>query len=159
MPVREGTPGDVPELVRVINRAYRVEDFFVRGDRVNAADVTSRLATPGAAFLVIDGAAPGSLDAAVCVQLRGDRGYFGLLAVDPDRQGHGLARELIAAVEARCRAAGCRHLDLDVVDLRTELPPFYARLGFAPSGTAPFKDADKLKRPASLIVMSKPLAE
>ena len=33
------------------------------------------------------------------------------------------------AIEAHFRAAGCVALDIDVVELREELPAFYARLG------------------------------
>lgn len=154
---REATVADVPEVVRVVNLAYRVEDFFIDGDRTDAADVGARIARSDAGFLVLDGDRPGELVAAVYVELRGERGYFGLLSVDPAAQGRGHARRLIAGVEAHCRARGCTTLDLDVVDLRTELPPFYLRFGFTRIGTAPFKDLHKLKRPASMVLMSKPL--
>jgi GNAT superfamily N-acetyltransferase len=153
---RAATPQDVPNLVRLINRAYRVEDFFIDGDRTCEQDVRQRMAAPGGCFLVIDGAA-GALAAAVFVEVRGPRGYFGMLSVDPDRQKEGLGRTLVLAVEARCRAAGCRFLDLDVVNLRQELPAFYALFGFAPRGAAPFPDPGKLRREAHLVVMTKPL--
>lgn len=61
---RDATERDVPALVEVINRAYRVEDFFIDGDRTDAADVQARMSRPGAGFLVIDGEAPGTLAAA-----------------------------------------------------------------------------------------------
>ena len=48
-------------------------------------------------------------------------------------------------------------MDLEVVNLREELPPFYQRFGFEVSGTAPFPDPHKLRRDAHLVVMSKPL--
>jgi GNAT superfamily N-acetyltransferase len=80
-----------------------------------------------------------------------------MLSVDPARQGKGLARRLIEAVEDRCRAAGCAALDIDVVNLREELPAFYRRFGFMVTGQAPFSDAWKLRREAHLVVMSKPL--
>ena len=89
------------------------------------------------------------------VELRGSHGYFGLLAVDPAHQGEGLGRVLVEAAEAHCRVAGCTVLDIDVVNLRLELPAFYAKFGFQPVGTAPFHGTEKLKRPAHLIVMSK----
>lgn len=34
-PVRPATHADHAEIVRVVNLAYRVEDFFVRGDRAS----------------------------------------------------------------------------------------------------------------------------
>ena len=54
-------------------------------------------------------------------------------------------------------SAGCRFLDLDVVNLRQELPAFYLALGFAPYGTSSFADPDKLRREAHLVLMTKPL--
>jgi len=148
---------DAPALVRVINLAYRVEDFFVDGDRTNEGDVRCRMAKPNAAFLVIDGAGTGELAAAVYVEIRDGRGYFGMLSVDPSHQQRGLGRTLITAVEDRCRDAGCKFLDIDVVNLREELPAFYRRLGFTPVGEAAFTDPAKLRRPAHLVVMTKPL--
>ena len=95
--------------------------------------------------------------AACSSKLRGMRGFFALLSVDPDYQGRGLARRLVEAVETHCRSAGCTSLDLDVVNLREELPAFYDRLGFKPIATAPFPQPHKLKRDAHLVLMSKPL--
>ena len=47
---------------------------------------------------------------------------------------------MIAAAEAHCRDAGCVALDINVVNLRTELPPFYRTLGYVETGSAPFTD-------------------
>ena len=102
---------------------------------------------------MIDDEQPGRLAAAVYVERRGKVGYFGLLAVDPVHQGRGLARRVIAAVEEHFARLGCEAVEIDVVNLRTELPAFYETLGYAPTGTAPFKDAYKLKRPAEMILM------
>jgi ribosomal protein S18 acetylase RimI-like enzyme len=157
MPIRVATMHDVPELVRVINLAYRVEDFFIDGDRTNAIDVRERLDKPAGSFLVIDGRVSGTLAAAVYTEIRHDRGYFAMLSVDPSCQKSGLGRQLVEAVEHRCRAAGCAWLDIEVVDLRTELPAFYRRLGFEPTGEAAFPDPHKLRRPARLTLMSKRL--
>ena len=145
-------------LTRLINSAYRVEAFFIIGDRITEAEVLVRIETHSSSFLIIESTAGGQLVGAVHVELRGERGYFGLLSVDPDAQGTGMGRVLVEAAEAHCRAAGCRALDIDVVNLRTELPPFYAKFGFAPTGTAPFPAPGKLKQPIHLVLMSKPLA-
>lgn len=160
MQARIADSADVPELVRVINSAYVVEQFFVVGDRTNAAQVRDRMTRPSSGFLAVDDVqTPGRLAACVWVEVRDDRGYFGMLAVDPARRGRGLARLLIDAVERHCRAAGCRFLDISVVNLRSELPAFYRQFGFAPYGTAPFHDPVTLSRPAYLVLMTKPLVE
>lgn len=157
MNTRYATPNDIPELVRVINIAYRVEDFFIDGDRTSAADVESRMETPGACFIVVDSDNSNGLAGAVFVDVHERRGHFAVLSVDPAFQGRGLARLLIEAVEKHCRDAGCDALDIEVVNLRLELPAFYTKFGFTPSGTAIFPDTEKLTRDAHLILMSKPL--
>jgi ribosomal protein S18 acetylase RimI-like enzyme len=159
MNTRYATSGDIPELVRIINLAYRVEDFFIDGDRTNTNDVQSRLAAPGACFIVIDAPGNKSLAGAVWVETHGDKGHFAVLSVDPAFQGTGLARLMIDAVEDHCRKAGCTSLVLEVVDLREELPAFYSKFGFEPAGTAPFPSTEKLTRPAHLMLMTKSLAE
>jgi GNAT superfamily N-acetyltransferase len=142
-------------IMRVVNLAYRVEDFFVRGDRLTPALLTTYASRPAGAFLVVDGEAPGILAASVYFEQRADRGWIGMLAVDPAAQGHGLARALIEAVEERCRRSGLEWLELEVVDLRTELPAFYERFGFEVTGRRPFPDPETLTRPADMIVMGK----
>jgi GNAT superfamily N-acetyltransferase len=158
MSLRTARPDDVAAIVDVTNRAYLVEQFFITGTRTTAGEVSALMSQPGSRFLVVEAVEPACLDGSVYMELRGERGYFAMFAVDPARQGSGLARRLIEAVEAECRAAGCRWLDIEVVDLRTELPPFYAKFGFRAFATAPFKDRHKLRREAHTILMTKPLA-
>lgn len=156
-PVRLATPADVPALTRLINTAYRVEAFFINGDRITEPEVLTRIEGDDSDFLVVDAPAAGGLTGAVYVERRADHGYFGLLSVDPDVQGTGLGRILVEAAETHCRTAGCRALEIDIVNLRTELPSFYAKFGFAPVGVTPFPAPGKLKQPVHLIQMRKPL--
>jgi ribosomal protein S18 acetylase RimI-like enzyme len=153
---REAGPADVPEIVRVTNAAYVVEQFCIQGQRTDAGDVLSRLGS-GCFLVVEEPAAPGRLRGSVHLAIAGGRGHLGMLAVDPCHQGTGLARALVAAVEARCRQAGCTRLDLSVVNLREELFPFYARLGFEVAGTLPFPQPQKVLRPLHLVALTKAL--
>jgi GNAT superfamily N-acetyltransferase len=91
------------------------------------------------------------------VEPRGERGYFGLLAVDPGLQRSGLGSRLVAAAEEFCHAAGCQFMDLTIVNLRTELPGFYNRLGYTESGILPFPSDQQANQPCHLVKMSKPL--
>ena len=160
MPVRLATVNDIPALARVINRAYVVEAHLFHGDRTDEAEVRERLERPNACFLVIaaaDGAAGvGALAGAVFVEVLGDRGYFGMLSVDPDWQGRGFARQLISAAEAHAMAARCGVMDIDVIDLRTELPAFYTLFGYDPVGSTPYA-SEAAKVPVRLVRMTKPL--
>ena len=155
--VRVATSEDTAEVVRVINLAYRVEDFFVNGNRTDTADVAARMRDPDGMILVVDAEDGGSLAGAVCVDVHDGRGHFAMLSVDPAHQGKGLARLLISAIEDHCRTAGCHSLDIEVVNLREELPPFYEAFGFLPSGLAEFNNPAKLTREAHLVRMTKSL--
>jgi GNAT superfamily N-acetyltransferase len=160
MPVRLATTDDIPAVTRVINRAYAVEAHLFHGDRTDDAEVRERFARPNVCFLVIDAPedAPGNgrLAGAVFVEIRGERSYFGMLSVDPDWQGRGFARELIAAAEAHGTTAGCAFMDIDVVDRRLELPGFYTKFGYAATGSTPFA-SESAKVPVRMIRMSKRL--
>jgi predicted N-acetyltransferase YhbS len=152
--IRWAEARDVSAVVRVINLAFRAaESFFVEGDRVTTEILQPMLAKGN--FLLAED--PAGLVGCVYVELRGDRAYFGLLAVDPERQNRGLGQRLIDESENRARAAGCRAMDIRIVNLRKELPPFYRRLGYLESGTAPFPAEIKSKLPCHFILMSKPL--
>jgi len=93
----------------------------------------------------------------VYVEIREDRGYFGLLAVAPERQKAGLGSRLIAMAEEECRAAGCSFMDLTVVNLRKQLPSYYSKFGYVESGVEPFPAAARAKMPCHLVRMSKRL--
>jgi ribosomal protein S18 acetylase RimI-like enzyme len=151
--IRPATKADARDLVRVINEAFVVERFFIDRERTSL-DAVEALLTRGR-FLVGEDSR-GHLVACAQTEQRGDHGYFGLLAVAPAFKGLGYGRALIEAVEAHFRAAGCRQVDIRVVNLRTELPPLYRRLGYVQTGTEPFEDPRALQ-PAHFILMSKPL--
>ena len=153
--IRPGRADDLPAILRLINEAFLVEKSFVDGDRTDLADLAARLAR-GQFLCALAGEA---IVACVYLELRGERGYFGMLAVDPARQGTGLGRRLVAEAEATCRARGCTVMDIQVVNLRTELPPYYRALGYGESGTIPFGEGEvgKAKRPCHFVRMSKRL--
>jgi GNAT superfamily N-acetyltransferase len=153
--MRIGTVEDAPTLSNLINQAFAVERFFKRGDRTSPAGVVELMAD--GEFLVVDDE-HGAPVACVYVKRHRARGYFGMLSVDPRMQGHGLGRRLIEDVETGLRGAGCDAVDIYVINLRTELVPFYRKLGYMESGTRPFPDPDEATQPCHVIVMTKVLA-
>jgi|HubBroStandDraft_6_1064221.scaffolds.fasta_scaffold228026_1 GNAT superfamily N-acetyltransferase len=153
--VRRAVDGDAEAITKLVNAAFIVERFFIDRDRIDAVKVREMMGT-GAFLLIEDGE---KLLACVYVEIRGERAYFGLLAVDPARQGEGLGRRMMLEAEGCARAAGCSFGDLRVVNLRTQLPPFYRRLGYVETRTEPFAAAAEPNQPCHFIVMSKELLE
>ena len=150
---REARAEDIPTLVALVNYAFRVEAFFVEGPRTSAAELEALMRAGTFLIAEEDGRAAGC----VYVGRRGERGYFGLLSVDPRRQGRGLGRRLVAAAEERLRAEGQREVEILVVDLRKDLDPFYLGLGYRFSGEAAFPEGLETRIPCRFLVMCKSL--
>jgi GNAT superfamily N-acetyltransferase len=150
MTVRVAGAHEAEEILRVTNAAYQVERFFIDTDRLDAERLNALLSK--GVFLVTEG-----MSGCVYVELRGERGYFGPLSVDPERQGSGTGKLLVKVAEDYARAHGCRYMDLRIVNLREELPAFYRKLGYVETGTEPFPETEVTKLPCHLICMSKEL--
>lgn len=152
--VRRAVAGDVDAIAQVVNVAFRrAESFFVERDRIDAQ--TLRKMMEKGKFLLAEDS--GGLLGCVYLEFRGERAYFGLLAVDPARQRNGVGRRLICEVQDAARGAGCRFMDIQIVNLRRELPPFYRGLGYVETGTAPFPVEVATKQECYFIIMSKAL--
>lgn len=153
MEFRFAEGGDVEAITRLINSAFQVERFFLDHDRISAAEVEERLRS--GRFLLSEEA--GRLVGCMYIEDRGERAYFGLISIAPDRQGAGLGKRLIGEAEEQCRALGRRLVELTVVNLRVELPPFCRKLGYAEDGIVPFPADQHPKLPCHLIRMFKAL--
>lgn len=149
--MRQATSADAAALADLVNAAFAIEEFFVDGNRTNAAEIAAMM-TAGA-FLVLD-RAPGALAAAVYVERRG---YFGMLSVSPELQGHGLGKRLVRIAEALCEAAGCATMSIRIINLREELARWYRSLGYRETGVTPYTHR-ALKRPAHFVEMQRSLA-
>src|SRR5262245_58015977 len=101
--IRSCRPEDAEAVAEVINAAFKVERFFVDDDRTSPEKVSKMLER--GTFLLAE--QDGTLAACVYLEIRGDHGYFGMLSVDPARQGEGLGRLLVEAAEEHARRAGC----------------------------------------------------
>ncbi len=156
--IRRANQGEAAAVAALVNRAYRVETFFTEGQidgERTSADEVADLAARGE-MLVLDGD-DGGLVAAVHVRPDGTHGEFGMLSVEPQQQGRGLGRRMVAVAEALCEAMGCETVGLRVASPREELPAWYRRQGYAETGTAPYQHGST-KLPCNFIEMQKPLA-
>jgi len=155
MIIRLATVADVPQMIPLINAAFSVEQF-IDGTRTDPGRLPPMFDTGD--FLVAE--EDHRILASVYVEVRPEqRGYFGMLSVDPAQQGRGLGRRMVEAAEDHCRRQGCEVMDIMVVNLRTELPPLYRKLGYVEVGIEEFRPSRPLKDgvEAHCIVMSKPL--
>ena len=152
--IRIAGSADAEQITAVINAAFRIaEGFFVDGNRITLDEVHHYL--DKGAFLVAEDSH--GLSGCVYLEPRGERAYLGLLSVDPSRQQSGLGSRLMTAGEEYCRTRGARFMDILIVNLRAELPAFYAHRGYVEDGTTPFPPDVPTKQPCHFINMSKPL--
>jgi predicted N-acetyltransferase YhbS len=146
---------DGPRLIPLINSAFSIETFL-EGTRTDEARLTAMM-EKGGILVAEDGG--GELLGSVYFEVRGERGYLGMLAVNPARQGTGLASRIVLAAEEHLRSRGCQAVDITVLSLRPELPPIYRRFGYIETGTEEFIPSQPLKsgETCHCIVMSKML--
>jgi predicted N-acetyltransferase YhbS len=146
---------DRPRLIQLINAAFSVETF-IEGTRTDDQRLAAMMAKGS---ILVAEEVDGRLLASVYIERRGKRGYLGMLAVDPGRQGEGLGRRMVGAAEERFRRQGCEAVDITVLSMRPELPPIYQRFGYAVTGTEEFKHSQPLRPGVEChcIVMSKQL--
>jgi ribosomal protein S18 acetylase RimI-like enzyme len=154
--IRPATPSDSDRLIPFINQAFSAAEPFMTGPRTDPDRLAASL-NKGAILLAEDDS--GQFVASIYVEVRGARGYAGMLAVHPARQRSGIGRRMMQTAEDHLRAQGCVAIDITVLSLRTELPPLYRALGFIETGTEPFHYPHPLKDglETHCIVMSKPL--
>src|SRR6266849_6046010 len=150
--VRMASPPDAEKITTLINSAFRTaEEFFIETDRIRLESVNDLFITGN--FML--GEIESVVAACVYVELRGDRAYLGLLAVDPAHQHSGLGSLLMDAAEEYCRGQACHFMDIKVVNLREELFGFYRKRGYVETGTRPFPADVATKLPCHFIEMTK----
>ena len=153
---READERDMDAMMEVVNAAFEEEAFFVNRPRTHAAQLAEHFRT-GHFLLAHQGA---QLIASVYYEVRGERGYLGMLAVRPGHQRAGLGRAVMQAAEGVLREAGCSIAEIAVVNVRTALPPIYRKLGYVEVGLEepPQELREKLTMPVQLVKMEKPLS-
>lgn len=92
-------------------------------------DIARKLLVQRDLFMV--GENDGRVVAAVMVGYDGHRGWVHRLAVEPELQGKGLGRRMMAEAERRLMDLGCPKMQLHVREDNLVVLDFYRRLGFA----------------------------
>jgi len=79
--------------------------------------------------------------------------HFGPFAVARSAQGRGVGRALLEALYAECRVRGIRYVDIEVVNWRTDVMPWYLSMGYVPFGEGSFPAPERLSRPSTFVLM------
>jgi ribosomal protein S18 acetylase RimI-like enzyme len=161
---------DIPELVALLNSAYRgdgskkgwtTEADMVSGElRTDETNMKELMELPGAVFLkctndnnIIGG----------CVflhQRQPGKLYLGMLSVSPMLQAKGTGKQLMAAATSYAGEQGCSAIYMRVISIRHELIAWYERQGYYKTGeTQPFPDGKfgTATQPLEFVVMQKEL--
>src|SRR5438552_18932061 len=154
MKIRRATALDADEIARIINAAFEIEQEFRRGERTSSSEVFSSISMRNELFPVAEDG--GRLVGAVEVRVDGDTGYFGMLAVDSSVRRGGIGRALVEAAEAHCRSAGCSVMTMSTGENRTELLPYYRKMGYRLTSIESSTDP-AFKYAIRVVTMEKPL--
>ncbi|MFJ8750380.1 GNAT family N-acetyltransferase [Streptomyces sp. NPDC102441] len=149
---RDATGDDVPDLVRLVESAYRgdasragwtTEADILQGQRTDADGVRELLAEPSGRVLVAE--RDGGPVACCQLEHRGNAAYFGMFAVRPELQGAGLGKVIIAEAERAAREDwGVSEMHMTVISVREELIAWYERRGYRRTGElTPFPYGDE----------------
>lgn len=139
---RTATESDIPELVSLIDSAYRGESSragwtteadLLDGQRTDADAVGAVVSAPHGRLLAAE--REGRIVACCQLEHRGAHAYFGMFAVRPDQQGGGLGRAVLAEAERVARAEwGASEMQMSVIVQREDLIAWYERRGYARTG-------------------------
>ncbi len=79
--------------------------------------------------------------------------FFGPFAVDQEYKGKGLGKQLIEQVDRIAEDKLINEMEISVVNHRTDLFPYYEKMGFCRIGSKEFEVKQGLTRPATLIIL------
>jgi ribosomal protein S18 acetylase RimI-like enzyme len=137
----KATVADVPSLNDLINAAYRgersrkgwtTEADFLDGTRCDEKTIHEIITAPQSLFLkYMDG---GKILGCVRLDNRGEKMYLGMFAVDPESQGTGIGKKILAAAEAEAVRQSCHCIEMTVISVRKELIAWYNRHGYLGTG-------------------------
>jgi len=149
---REATGADVPDLVTLIESAYRGDASRV-GWTTEAHLLDGQRTDPEGVAAVIDGTdgrlvmvhQDGRLAACFQLENRGTHAYFGMFAVRPELQGTGLGRVVLREAERIARDQWhAETMHMTVISLRDDLIAWYERRGYRRTGEMrPFPYGDE----------------
>lgn len=142
MEFRFAADTDASAITTLLNTAYRGESSrqgwtteadLLAGLRASTAEVLKQLHAPDSFFLLC--LESGSLLGCICLEKYGEGAHLGMFAVQPQRQGTGIGRQLLDFAEQQAITLWhSRHVEMTVITLRAELIDYYLRRGYQRTG-------------------------
>ncbi|OAA46571.1 Acyl-CoA N-acyltransferase [Beauveria brongniartii RCEF 3172] len=161
--LRKVTPETLPAIHALVESSFRgrhaekgwcSEAEFFTSARITPEDMLAKLNSPGTTLLAgydssTGGGGGGGGGALVtCCEIAQKQDsdsdsktcYFGLFAVDPERQGGGIGSFVLGEAERYARdELGCTRMEMQVIDRRDTLIAYYVRRGYVQTKeTRPF---------------------
>ncbi len=140
---RNAAVADVDAIVALVESAYRgdssrqgwtTEANMLDGQRTDAADVARLIAHEHSRVLLLTRGS-GELRACAHIERQGEACYFGMFSVNPNEQGGGIGRAMLAEGERIARDEWqCREMQMTVISIRDELIAWYERRGYRRTG-------------------------
>ena len=147
---RAASLADIFSICALVNSAYRgdyskqgwtTEADILGGQRTDPVTLEKEMTAPGCSIeLLLE-----NLRLIGCVFLKDEESslYFGMLTIEPTRQGEGLAKILLNRIDAIAKEKKKSSIRLTVIDTRSELIAYYERRGYKATGeTEPFPEHD-----------------
>ncbi|WP_445620083.1 GNAT family N-acetyltransferase [Kushneria sp. Sum13] len=143
---RRATPSDVAALVSLVTSAYRGESSrsgwtteadLLEGERIAPEVMRADIERPASHIIIAERPGDSTHELVACAHVaeQDGAGYFGMFAVRPWLQGHGIGQAVLAEAERVAREElGLDRLRMTVIDVRLELIAWYERRGYHRTG-------------------------
>lgn len=158
---------DVPELVALINSAYRgetskagwtTEADILGGTRIDESGIETIINTPNEDLHIFRMENEG-LIACVFLKNANNHLYLGMLTVRPTLQAGGMGKFILTYAEKMAGKLAVPKIRMTVINIRTELIAWYNRHGYLPTGeTEPWIDGEHIgdrKKDIHFIILEK----
>jgi GNAT superfamily N-acetyltransferase len=143
--ITSATRDDLPEVVDLVNSAYRgngaqagwtTEAAYIDGQRITLEDLARDLATePQPTLLILRRSPDSDILACAMIEAIGEaKAYIGMVTVRPELQAAGLGRVILGAAVYHARAQGATRAQMTVIAIRESLIAWYQRRGYQPTG-------------------------
>ena len=139
---RHATIDDISVLTSLLNRSYRGESSRVgwtteadllSGKRIDEAGLLELYNDPDSLILIVQ--SEEIILATIHAHRKNDTVHFGLFAVEPNMQGNGIGKALLAYAESQAyNQWKITTAIMEVITHRNELIAYYERRGYAQTG-------------------------